>query len=73
LIAKCAKKAAPSFSLIDSQRVKATVPAEERGFEGGKKIKGRKRHIVTDLLGNILAMLVHTANFHDMTHGEKVF
>jgi hypothetical protein len=48
-------------------------PAEERRFEWGKKIKGRKRHIVTDLLGNILAMLVHTANFHDMTHGEKVF
>ncbi|MDR0967106.1 MAG: IS5 family transposase [Myxococcales bacterium] len=67
------RKADPSFSLIDSQSVKTTGPAEERGFDGGKKIKGRKRHIVIDLWGNILAVVVHAANLHDTMQGGEIF
>ncbi|MDR0965257.1 MAG: transposase [Myxococcales bacterium] len=66
------RKAVPSFSLIDSQSVKTTGPAEERGFDE-KKIKGKKRHIVTDLSGNILAVVVHAANLNDTTQGGEVF
>ena len=49
------KDPAPTYSLIDSQSVKATNKAFERGIDGGKKVKGRKRHIVTDTLGHLLA------------------
>jgi putative transposase len=59
------RKVDPSFSLIDSQSVKTMGPAEERGFD--EKIKRRKRHIVTELLGNILTMVVHAANPRDTT------
>ena len=40
---------------------------------GGKKVKGRKRHIVTDIMGNLLHVLVHAANIHDTTAGGEVF
>ena len=43
--------------------------SDERGMDGGKKIKGRKRHIVTDTLGNILAIVVHAGNIHDTKSG----
>ena len=52
----------PSYSLIDSQSVKTTSAAENRGIDGGKKIKGRKRHIVTDTQGHLLHVKVHAAN-----------
>ncbi|GHU50228.1 hypothetical protein AGMMS49975_00830 [Clostridia bacterium] len=57
------RNAAPSYALIDSQSVKTTSDSEERGFDGGKT-KGRKRHIVTDIMGNLLAVVVHAANLH---------
>ncbi|WP_339353143.1 transposase [Candidatus Williamhamiltonella defendens] len=38
--------------MMDSQSVKTVYAREERGFDGGKKIKGRKRHIIVDTLGN---------------------
>jgi len=38
---------------------------EYRGFDGGKMIKGRKRHIITDTMGLLLAVIVHVANVHD--------
>jgi putative transposase len=43
--------------------------SEERGFDGGKKVKGRKRHIVVDTMGNLLAVKVHAANIHDTVAG----
>ena len=55
----------PSYALIDSQSVKTVYGSEQRGFDGGKKTKGRKRHIVTDTMGNLLAVNVHKANKHD--------
>ena len=63
----------PSYCLIDSQSVKTTDKAAHRGIDGGKKIKGRKRHIVTDTQGHLLHVKVHAANTHDTVAGGEVF
>jgi transposase len=57
----------PTAGIIDSQSVKAAacVPASSRGYDGGKKINGRKRHIVVDCLGLLLAVMVTAANVTD--------
>ena len=57
-----------SYTTIDSQSVKTASAAEERGIDGGK-IKGRKRHIVVDTMGNLLAVTIHAANIHDTKSG----
>jgi len=59
----------PTYGLIDSQSVKTTSASIDRGFDGGKKVKGRKRHIVVDTMGNLLAVSVHAANIHDTKSG----
>ncbi|MFJ9483063.1 IS5 family transposase [Streptomyces mirabilis] len=61
------RQAEPSAGLIDSQSIRTadTVPAATRGFDAGKKIKGRKRFIVTDTLGLLLAVHVVAANVQD--------
>ena len=51
--------------IIDSQSVKTTRRGGLRGIDGNKKIKGRKRHITVDTMGNIVSNIVHTANIHD--------
>ena len=48
-----------------SVRAAATVPATSRGYDGGKKVPGRKRHIVTDTLGLLLVVAVTAANVGD--------
>ncbi|AWK15648.1 transposase [Candidatus Fukatsuia symbiotica] len=63
----------PSYAIIDSQSVKTVYASEERGFDGGKKIKGRKRHIIVDTLGNLLHVSVHKANINDTKAGVAVF
>jgi putative transposase len=62
----------PSYGLIDSQSVKTTNKNENRGFDG-KKVNGRKRHIVTDIIGNLFAVKVHAANIHDTMSGCHVY
>ncbi len=59
------KKKAPTAAIIDSQSVKMASQPGERGFDAGKKIMGRKRHILVDTLGLILGVVVHPANVQD--------
>lgn len=66
---KAGRNPAPSAAVIDSQSVKAaeTVARAGRGYDGGKKIDGRKRHIATDTQGLLLVVLVTAANLQDRT------
>lgn len=59
------REASPSAGVIDSQSVKTTEAGGPRGYDAGKKIKGRKRHLLTDTLGLPVAAVVHPADIQD--------
>ena len=59
------REASPTAGVIDSQSVKTTGNRGPRGFDAGKKIKGRKRHIVTDTQSHLLGLIVHEASIEE--------
>jgi putative transposase len=59
------REASPSAGVIDSQSVKTTESGGPTGYDAAKKIKGRKRHILTDTGGLLVAARVHTADIQD--------
>lgn len=66
------KEADPSLTILDSQSVKATEVGGERGYDGGKHINGRKRHILVDTLGLLIVLVVHAANIQDYDGARQV-
>ena len=67
------RNAKPSYCLIDFQSAKTTLASDERGLMVSKKSKTANQHIVTDVVGNLLKVVIGVANIHDTIAGQGVF
>ncbi len=67
------REATPSAASVDSQSVKTTATGGERGYDGGKKITGRKRHNFVDTMGLLLAVSVTAASLDDAAAVPQLF
>ena len=63
----------PSGALLDTQSVRSSENGGPHGFDAGKKVKGRKRHLVTDTLGLLLAVVIHSADIQDRDGAARAF
>ena len=59
------REASPTAGVIDSQSAKTVDVAGSRGYDAGKKVKGRKRHVITDTEGHLVGLTVHAADIQD--------
>ena len=66
------RKKSPSAAIVDSQSIKTSEGGEARGFDMGKKVTGRKRHLVVDTTGLLLAVFVHSASVQDRDGAKLV-
>ena len=66
------KNKEPTAGILDSQSAKTTETRVPRGYDAGKKVKGRKRHILVDTLGLLLMAVVHSASIQDRDGAKQV-
>lgn len=66
------KKPTPTAAIVDSQSVQTAEGGANRGYDAGKKVSGRKRHIAVDTLGMLLAVVVHAAAVQDYDGAKNV-
>ncbi len=69
---KAKRQASPSMAIIDSQSIKTTEQGGPRGKDAHKKVSGRKRHLLVDTLGMLLAVVVHSAGIQDRDGAQLV-
>jgi len=69
---KAGRNPEPTAAILDSQSVKSAGEALERGYDAGKKVTGRKRHLLVDTLGLILVICISTADIQDRDAATQV-
>lgn len=70
---KRGRHAEPTGAIVDSQSVKTTEAGGQRGYDAAKHVNGRKRHVIVDTVGNILAVIVNAADTQDREGAKEAF